>query len=365
MLGAVVVVLLGAEAGTRLLSPVGPALLVADPEIGKRYVAGFEGRVFVDEAGRAVALRFNREGFRGPDRPRPKPPGTFRVAVIGDSMIAGVATAEGKTLVGRLETALAERRPEARVEVLNFGVSSSSTGQELALYRGLVSAYEPDLVLLALFVGNDFADNSGRLTRARRIYFDLDEGGVLRERGRPAAPGPLTLWLQRHSRFYVWQMRAFRMLRGAGRAAVGAIPPGLRVFEVPGDPDLTHAWTLLDRVLRQFKADVEADGSRFALVVVPCAEQVHEDLWANLASRAAAQGRTLDREQPGRRLSAIAHDEGIPLLDLTPAFREATGARPSGDTDASPFLLGRYHLSDAGNRIAADEVLRFLTSLYS
>jgi hypothetical protein len=133
--------------------------------------AGGAGRVFVDEAEGEVALRVNALGFRGPEWPRPKPAGGLRVAVLGDSMTAAVATDAERTFVGRLEAGLEAdaRRP---VEVANFGVASASTGSELVTWRGVVAELRPDLVLLAFFTGNDLADNSRRLTRAARPYFD-------------------------------------------------------------------------------------------------------------------------------------------------------------------------------------------------
>jgi hypothetical protein len=361
LLASVAACLLAFEAGTRLFSRIGPALLLTDPVVGKRYVPGWEGQVFVDEARREVAFRFNRDGFRGPDRPRAKPPGTLRIAVVGDSMISAMATDEDETLVRRLEVSLDARWPEEHVEVLNFGVSSSSTGEELALYRKLVAGYQPDLVLLAFFVGNDFSDNSRRLTRAPRIYFDLDGRGALRREWAPSAPGPLTRWLNLHSRFYVWQKRAFRILHGSLRTLSGSVSPGSRIFEPPEDPDLAHAWDLLTALLRQFQKDTASRGSRFAVLVIPCAEQVHDDLWAGLVAEARARGRRLDRLQPQRRLAEITRAAAIPLLDLTPAFRRIVGTRSADDPGPRLFLHGRSHLSEEGQRVAALEVVRFLT----
>jgi hypothetical protein len=275
-------------------------------------------------------------------------------------MISAVATDEDKTLVRRLETLLQRRWPDVPFEVLNFGVSSSSTGQELALYRRRVSAYQPDVVLLALFVGNDFADNSRRLTRAPRIYFELDDDGKPRRVSAPAAPGMLSRWLNLHSRFYVWQKRAFRILRGSGHSLSRSLSPVWRVFEPPDRPELVEAWELLEALLRQFRADVEADGSRFAMVLLPSAHQVHDDLWAELVAEAGGAGRRLDRNQPQRLLGQIAGGAGIPLLDLTPVFREAATGHPL-DGPTSPYLLGRYHLSEEGNRLAAEAVFPFVT----
>ena len=67
---AIAATLLAAEAGVRALTRTPPALLQSDPLVGKRFRPGFAGKVFVPECGCEVALRFDREGLRGPERPR-------------------------------------------------------------------------------------------------------------------------------------------------------------------------------------------------------------------------------------------------------------------------------------------------------
>src|SRR5271169_1788922 len=169
------------EVATRMFADVGPSLLVKDPVLGKRYRSGFQGAVYVPEAGRRLALRFRRDGFRGPDRPYEKPRDVTRIAVVGDSMIAALATDEDKTLVRRLEDMLNGGTLPASFEVLSFGVSGASTADELVLYRERAARYHPDFVLCAFYAGNDLADNSPQLTHAPRLYLDLDENGNLRQ----------------------------------------------------------------------------------------------------------------------------------------------------------------------------------------
>jgi lysophospholipase L1-like esterase len=354
--------LLAAEGAVRLLSPLGPALLVTDPGVGKHYVPGYRGRVFVDEAGHEVEVRINSAGFRGAEWPRRKPPGGLRVAVVGDSMTAGVATDEERTFVRRLESSLAARWRGRPVEVMNFGVSSASTGAELVTWREAVAGYAPDLVLLAFFTGNDLGDNCSRLTRAPRVYFELDgDGRLVLEKVPPPTPA-LLRWLDLHSRLYVWQKLATRQLRAATRSAAGGIEAGQRIFARDGGPDVAYAWRLTGALLRRLRDEVEASGARFGLVVVPCAEQVDDALWVDLRRRAVEAGLELDRDEPSRRLAEIGGREGIPMVDLTPAFAEA--ARPPGGgsaTAAGLYLLGRFHLSEEGHRVAAEGIERFLT----
>jgi lysophospholipase L1-like esterase len=117
-----------------------------------------------------VPVRTNSFGFRGPEVRREKPPGTYRVALLGDSFAFGWGVKEdeifARTLQDLLQAELLHRgtrtgqysgiNPELRkVEVLNFGVPGYSTFQEVALLKQTAMAFTPDVVIV-YFVENDF-----------------------------------------------------------------------------------------------------------------------------------------------------------------------------------------------------------------
>lgn len=103
-------------------------------------------------------LRTNNRGFAGPDISGTKPPGEFRVVVLGDSYTAG-----GQVPYEQSFTALLESRLRAtghgNVRVVNAGVGGYTTYNEAGLLRENVSWLQPDLVVVAAFVGNDTAEN--------------------------------------------------------------------------------------------------------------------------------------------------------------------------------------------------------------
>ena len=351
------------EAVARWMRAGEPPLLVMDPVVGKRFRAGFTGRVFIPEARREIELRFNREGLRGPDYPRAKPAGTRRIAVLGDSMVAAVGTEEEHTLVRRLEAALNHSASPPRWEVLNFGVSSSSTAQELVMYREVARHYEPDIVICAFFVGNDLADNSHRLTRAPRLYFELDSSGRLQQRPfqAPAAAGQgLGGWLDRHSRLYVWQKTALREIKGRARAWMGRAEAAHWIFAREEPPDVAEAWRLTGRLLETLRDEVEARGARFLVVVLPSAEQVYDDLWTALVRQAGQAGRHFDRTHPERRLGALCREAGIPLVTLAEAFRARAPRATSTVREEWLFHGGRWHFNAEGHRVAAEQILAAL-----
>ena len=147
-----IVLAVGLEIVTRLLTNITPPLFRNDPVLGKTYRPSFHDEVFASESGQNVDVRFNRSGMRGGDIPYVKLPGVRRIAVIGDSFTAAMAVRESDTAVHVLQEMLAKTHPETRWEVMNCGISGSSTGQELVLYREVVRKYQPDIVICAFCV---------------------------------------------------------------------------------------------------------------------------------------------------------------------------------------------------------------------
>jgi lysophospholipase L1-like esterase len=111
----------------------------------------------------------NAAGFLGRDYDVEKPPDTYRIVVLGDSIPYGYCNESRRiplplTFPEQLETLLA-RRPlanTARSEVLNFSVSGYDTDQEVELFEQKALAYDPDLVLLAYCL-NDAMPSSREL----------------------------------------------------------------------------------------------------------------------------------------------------------------------------------------------------------
>jgi lysophospholipase L1-like esterase len=95
----------------------------------------------------------NSAGFRGRERSLAKPPGAFRIALIGDSIAMGWGVAEVDSYAARLEAALGPP-----FEVLNFGVAGLDAVESVERYHAKALAFAPDLVVYG-FTLNDL-DNA-------------------------------------------------------------------------------------------------------------------------------------------------------------------------------------------------------------
>jgi alginate O-acetyltransferase complex protein AlgI len=96
-------------------------------------------------------LSVNRWGMRDRDVPHAKPPGTYRIAFLGPSIVMGTGVGDDDTLTRFLEERLNTIAPDGRrYEVLNFGVADCSLVEQLALLQEQALAFEPD----AVFIGD-------------------------------------------------------------------------------------------------------------------------------------------------------------------------------------------------------------------
>lgn len=358
----IVVCLLFAEVITRLFGNISPPLRIKDQEIGERYVRNYSGNVYVGESGNYVHLRFNKDGFRGDDRTYEKPLNTCRIVVLGDSEIAAIATKEESTLVRQLEKKLDERNPEVHWEVFNFGISAASTAQEIILYRKLASKYDPDLVICAYYVGNDFSDNCDRLSWYPRLYMNLTEDGDLYEEPVSIRRSFISTWLNQHSRFYVWQKNKVNVAihTVSSHKGIYRIRGGPLIFMNKHDEDLDYAWRLNGRLIREFYTNVNKDDRLFLFVVIPSSVQLYYDAWEEFYAKDKSAQKYFDVDYPDKRLSEICNNEGINYLLLRDGFKKVTYNESYKNTDYQLLYGGTGHMNKKGNLLAAGLIYNYL-----
>ena len=178
--GGLLAGLILAEVGLRILGITYPVFDAYDATRGIALKPGKQGWYY-GEGGAYVKI--NSLGYRDVEHTREKPPGVFRIAVLGDSMTEARQVSIADTFCKQLEKRLSGR-PEfgnLKVEVLNFGIGGYGTDQELLTLRLHVLDFSPDLVMLAFCPGNDVAGNSRQLilNPERKPFYLLRDGKLI------------------------------------------------------------------------------------------------------------------------------------------------------------------------------------------
>lgn len=370
LLTTLVLIALAGETAVRLLTDLSPPLFRRDSELGMTFRKNIDREITGPESGRRVRIKTNEYGFRTPDRPLAKPPGTVRLAIIGDSQIAAVNTRTADTLPVLLEEQLNRRYPQVRWEVFNFGIDGANTAQEFNLYRKLVNRFEVDGVVLAYFNGNDFSDNSIRLSRNPRIYMDVrQETNELVTLYPAPSRRRISNWLNEHSRLYVWQkyflndaLNNFLAAGGAGKDQ--KIPDEFLIFvDDPNDGVLEYTWRINELILNAFHREATGDNVFFLLFSIPSSLETTPALWERFRRTAAGTSYAdkIDRRLPERRLHAFAKRHGIPHLFLRPFLEEhLQRIAPGNPAYQVAYRQGMGHLNEAGHRLMAEALLDYL-----
>ena len=98
----------------------------------------------------------NQFGFNDRDYPLETEPGKFRLLVVSDSF--NWAGGKDRNYTALLEKKFDNYYGQNQVEVINVGYPGTHTGEQLAMLKKYGLQYNPNLVVLGFFVGNDFRD---------------------------------------------------------------------------------------------------------------------------------------------------------------------------------------------------------------
>ena len=359
-----------AEATLRILGPRVPALgsltsiatfQTYHPVYGFFHRPGAAGWIHTPEFTSFVQI--NTRGLREREIDPGKPPGTYRVLVLGDSFVEGAQVPAEDTVSRRLEAELQAGvgRP---VQAINAGNAGFGTTQELLFLEHDGRAYAPDLVVLVYFVDNDLSDNGYAVARTRRLdttrrpFFVPDGRGGLDLRP-PAAPpaDPLAgvraslrgLMLFNLAENAALAREAREQERTAGGKDRGA-------YADNPEPGWQEAWTVTEAVLARTRDAARAMGAELVVVVAPSYFQVDDDAWRRHIDEDGQDRRRLAIDAPNRRLRDIADRQGLRLLDLLPIIR------PTVQAGARLYFPDDGHWTGEGHAFAARQLADYLRS---
>jgi lysophospholipase L1-like esterase len=249
-----------------------------------------------------ISYRFNAMGCRGRDYPIPRPIGSVRILLLGDSYTLGVGVREEDTVSNQLERLLNEKKRATgggkMYEAINCGVSGYGTREERLFYQLFGAKYEPDIVLLMMVWNDDIS-----------FLEEVQRGYVNR------SPGKLELL------FYSWgKIQDFRHRHPS--------------------PDFTKN---VDEILR-LDGEIRKRGARLVVIIFR-----NDPDFAGEADSGEIWKRLTDTVTNGLQ------ETGIPILDLGKALYKKYSKE---DLTVHPLL--DEHPNEIADAIAAREILGVL-----
>lgn len=351
--------LCAAEILVRMVSPQ-PRLVIEpggfyspDPPGRYRLSPGYRGRIY-NRAEYSNEIRINAAGLRGPEL-ESSSRGSSRVLVVGDSFVFGVGVEDSETFTALLPAGLSREGIEA--EGLNAGIPAFGIPDAESWLRRHGAELEPDVVVIAVFLGNDLVDAS-----PDREEILLVDGLLVPSQ----SAGGLKAWLHRHSHLYVaakglLEQPGFQPLRtklGLGEPwKIRTLREELGVYMKSAEQDLKPAIDATDDAFGGFQDLSSELGFELFAVLIPSEIQLDPERWQGSLTRLGLDPAEYDPSTPTRIFQGLLDRHDIPTLDLGPLF-----AARLKQGEELYFRLDR-HWRTAGHQLAADELARFMAPL--
>jgi len=317
-------------------------------------------------------VRINSDGFRGPDYPKAKPPGVVRVAVIGDSYAEAIQVDENKTFTAVTGRELADcpLLKDKRVEAMNFGVDGYGTAQELITLQRKVWAYSPDIVVLAIFLGNDVRNNSVVLEGDQCRPFWTYDGDRMKLTGPFIDKPSFKLWCM--ARFDYRDLRlldlftnSWEIVKG-GHSGPTADQPVERainysIYTPPTEKSWQDAWRVTEGLIAAVNDECVRHGAMFLAMTEDTGIQV----WPDSAMREKFQKRlgVSDLFYPDRRIAALGQRDGFAVLTLAQPLQQYAEEHHVFLHGFKNGPMGFGHWNEAGHAAAGHQIAQKLCAM--
>ena len=329
--------------GSSEAAPSFQGLFEGDPIIGYRLKPHARTRFTTSEFDTEIAI--NGAGVRDDEEIGAKAPNERRVVLLGDSLVLAVQVPFAETFGELLERRLNEQAPAFRHRVINAGVQGYGPVEELLFFRRIAAQLQPDLVITAVFVGNDAEEAVGSQPK-------------LTADGRQAAPlsESITTRLRRLvRRSMVLQIVRLRVVAATERftpTAVAPEPP-LQSYVAHPAPRIREGLAISRQCVEEIVRIAGEAKAKSGIVLMPARFQVDDTDYQWLKESVRQAGGELLRDGATQRFDDALSAVPVPRIDVLPALRAAL---PGPDL----FFQKTVHLTRRGHEVVADALARFI-----
>lgn len=306
----------------------------------------------------------NSRSFRTIEYEPAPSPDTLRIVALGDSFTfdsGGVAYDAMWTTI--CEAQLRDMTGK-KLELLSLGVPGVGPMFALRLWELEGVKLQPDLVILAFFVGNDFTDeqhhrlkprdsfnpveycytvrlikNIYRLRSERKLSIEWPEAPpddpVYPQGGVRAPDAQITRGAFSEGRYYAIEAQRLELALKSHRPRLESLAKNTEI------------------VLARLNQEVTAVGAKLLVLIIPDEYQVDRDLLTVLLARTNTPRGEVELAAPQTVLKALCDKHRIRYLDLLPSF--------IAEAEAGPFYwFHNTHWNHEGNRLAGEKLTAYL-----
>ena len=297
-------------------------------------------------------IKFNSKGLRDYEIEYSKLNGTKRIALLGDSFIVGYELPLNKTISKVLEKKLNENNKNAKYEAINMGLRGfGTTGEAVFLEKDGIK-YNPDIVVLNLFVGNDITKIDFGVSGSipKEVFENNDD---LENISLPVTKiQKLKHFIFRNYFTYSYVNKLMNDIKNKGIDA-GYYNDIAETINKEWTANTEEKLEKAEVILRHLKRYTEKKGIKLLVVLVPAREQVDERKLSELVEKFGFGKSQMDIQKAQRILLQFGKESNIPMLDLLLEFRKR-------NMNNSFYFETDGHWNEKGNQLAAQLIFEEL-----
>lgn len=366
-----------------------------DPQLGWRHVPNRTIKHIQREY--TITESFNSRGARGPEYALDKPPGMYRIVVIGDSFAEGFSV-EFEDLFSEILKQRLNDQLDQRFEVINLGVAGYSTDQELLLYRTEGKRYNPDLTILILYDNDVWFTGQAYYSMMRRGHkplFTIVEGKLKLTHVPVPPPVPqvdsksadlflkdgvpfrirIKSSLEKYSYLYRWirqRIKNTASLYSLAQSLGIAEPPEAEnpipmpkqygVYQDPYTPEIRNAWTVTEALLAELKKETRSVGSELVVFHAPLHATVYAEDWERFKRNYGLTADGWNRDRVNQELGEVLERLKIDFLNPVKLMRQQ--AKVLARDGERLYYEGDIHWNRNGNGLVGEMLADFIQEHY-
>tara|TARA_B100000579_G_scaffold391211_1_gene366253 strand:- start:351 stop:1400 length:1050 start_codon:yes stop_codon:yes gene_type:complete len=243
-----------------------------------------------------VNIRTNEKGFRD-DKIEEKD--SFRILLLGDSFTMGYGAERDELFADLLEDNLG-------VDILNVGCGGFELIHQVRWFKNYAKQYDPDLVIYALYLGNDLSRN---MRWKELADGNLDASHFLRRK---------KTWFKviELARFLVYKFKARELDQSEWR------PPEdyLRMSEINPSEETKQNYKIAKELLHELSEEVTRAGHEFFVFTFPYKTAVDTLAHERFSKEIDNFSELYDLNIPTKKMESFLNEKGIRNHSLTEAM---------------------------------------------
>lgn len=294
----------------------------------------------------------NTYGLRGNKELSPKQPNEKRIMVLGDSFIHAAQVNHENTMCYKLEEFLNNHylTPSSanRYSVINAAMSGWTPTDERIFLEKTLLIIEPDVVLLFIYVGNDFGETIIQNHKPNSKLGKINNSLLIRSL-RTAK----TIMINQSKLFTFIYQRITEQKWPMGRANQPFHNTETNVFSNEYNENINNAYHIVESDIIKIQDICKRHDISFFLIIIPTKEQVDSLKLKETVDFLKIDMKQIDITKPQKLLYEFAAKNNIPIFDLLSTLREA------GKSQSVYFEIDS-HWNPHGNFVVAEAVFNYL-----